>query len=51
MVQKAKSPLPPKTGSVEPDKKEVAPKDLDRQSTSEPMFVRGTIDPPTKKER
>jgi hypothetical protein len=50
MVDKTKqSPIPerPKIGS--PDvQKQVPP---DKRSSGDPMFVRGTIDPPTKKER
>lgn len=40
-------PIPDKTTSPQP--KEGVEKEIERRSTSEPTFVRGTIDPPTKK--
>jgi hypothetical protein len=45
MDKKAKSPLPPKTGQVEEDNQRQTPP----QRSADPTFVRGTIDPPTKK--
>lgn len=38
-------PLPDKTTEA----KEKPTKNLDKQSTRDPQFIRGTIDPPTKK--
>lgn len=40
-------PIPEKTASQQP--KEGTEKQIERQSTPEPTFVRGTIDPPNKK--
>lgn len=45
MVDKAKeSPLPDKTGSLKRDEQPT-----EKRSTADPTYVRGTIDPPTKK--
>ena len=40
MDKQAKSPLPPKTGQ---------PKEEPQKQSADPTFIRGTIDPPTKK--